>query len=183
MKTTLRILALSVVVATLSLTTVSPLIAAQHKEPVPGSGTVDVPNLDRDPGLYFLFSEQAEAQGDPDEVIRYLRKALHLDPTSAYLNIRVASMLARSRKLADALIMAQNATLFDPQYRGSLYPSWERSIPSPVIEPGPSRPIVRPLSSNLTRQTCTCSSVRSKPRRNSMPMRRKTFLKMIQVAS
>ncbi len=125
MKTILRVLALSVVVAALTLTAFSPLFAAQHKDLLPGSGAVDVPNLDHDPGLYFLYSQQAEVQGDPDEVIHYLRKALQLDPTSAYLNTRVASLLARSRKLADALIMAQNATLFDPQYRGSLYAPWK----------------------------------------------------------
>jgi tetratricopeptide (TPR) repeat protein len=116
MKTTLRVLALSTAVFALSLAAVPPLVAAPQKQLQPGSSKMDVPNLDRDPGLYFLYSEQAAAQGDPDEVIHYLRKALELDPTSAYLNTRVASMLFGARKVADALIMARNATLFDPQY-------------------------------------------------------------------
>ncbi|MEJ2715682.1 MAG: hypothetical protein P8182_00845 [Deltaproteobacteria bacterium] len=72
--------------------------------------------LEGDPGLYFLMAEQAEARGDTDKVIYYYRKALSLDPTSAYLNVRIGTLLARNRKIADALIMARLATIFDPKY-------------------------------------------------------------------
>src|SRR5512136_1059684 len=77
---------------------------------------VELPALERDPGMFFLLAEQAEAQGDTEAVLVYIRKALALDPTSAYLNTKVATILARGRKIADALIMARNATLFDPNY-------------------------------------------------------------------
>jgi len=79
-------------------------------------GPVEVPDIDQDPGLYFLLAEQAEAQGDADAVVRYYRKALSLDPSSAYLYARVATLQARNRKIADALIMARMATIFDANY-------------------------------------------------------------------
>ena len=82
----------------------------------PSHKTVELPDLERDPGMFFLLAEQAEAQGDTEAVLLYIRKALALDPTSAYLNTKVATILARGRKIADALIMARNATLFDPNY-------------------------------------------------------------------
>ncbi len=77
---------------------------------------MELPDLEHDPGMYFLLAEQAEAVGDTEGVLRYIRKALELDPTSAYLNTRVATILARSRKIADAMIMCIKATLFDPDY-------------------------------------------------------------------
>ena len=44
---------------------------------------IELPDLEHDPGMYFLLAEQAEAQGDADGVLLYIRKALALDPTSA----------------------------------------------------------------------------------------------------
>lgn len=79
-------------------------------------GPLDIPDIEQDPGLYFLLAEQAEAQGDAEAVVRYYRKALSLDPTSAYLYARVATLLARNRKIADALVMARMATIFDANY-------------------------------------------------------------------
>lgn len=79
-------------------------------------GPVDIPDIDQDPGLYFLLAEQAEAQGDAEAVVRYYRKTLSLDPTSAYLYVRVATLMARNRKVADALIMARIGTIFDAKY-------------------------------------------------------------------
>ena len=86
------------------------------KERRSNSQTIEVPDLESDPGMYFLLAEQAEVQGDAEGVLLYIRKALALDPTSAYLNTRIATILARGRKIADALIMAHKATLFDPDY-------------------------------------------------------------------
>ena len=85
-------------------------------KPRPGPKALELPNLERDPGMFFLLAEQAEAAGDTEAVLQYIRQALALDPTSAYLNTRIATILARSRKIADALIMARKATLFDPNY-------------------------------------------------------------------
>jgi len=80
------------------------------------SGPFEIPDIDQDPGLYFLLAEQAEAQGDMEAVFRYYRKALSLDPSSAYLYARVATILARNRKIADALVMARISTVFDAKY-------------------------------------------------------------------
>jgi tetratricopeptide (TPR) repeat protein len=99
-----------------------PCPAAQGKDLLPhselraASKLMEVPDLERDPGMFFLLAEQADAVGETDGVLFYIRKALELDPSSAYLNTRVASILARSRKIADAMTMAIKATLFDPEY-------------------------------------------------------------------
>ena len=61
----------------------------------PSHKAVELPDLERDPGMFFLLAEQAEAQGDTEAVLLYIRKALALDPTSAYLNTKVATILAR----------------------------------------------------------------------------------------
>ena len=90
--------------------------AETGKGKLPGPDSVDIPDLDKDPGLYFLMAEQAAARGDHQAVLRYYRKALSLDPTSAYLNTRIATLMARKRKMANALIMARMAALFDPKY-------------------------------------------------------------------
>jgi tetratricopeptide (TPR) repeat protein len=116
MKQKLCVLAL-VLAFTASCLVLCPLSeATQGKRNTPGSAVVDVPDPERDPGLYFLLAEQSEAQGDAEGVLHYFRKALQLDPTSAYLNTRIATLLARNRKLADALILSKNASLFDPNY-------------------------------------------------------------------
>jgi tetratricopeptide (TPR) repeat protein len=73
------------------------------------------PDPGNDPGLYFLMAEQAAADGDAKKMFSFYRKALSLDPTSAYLNIRIASLMARKRRLADAIIMARFSTIFDPR--------------------------------------------------------------------
>lgn len=71
---------------------------------------------EEDPGLYFLMAEEAEALGKEDAVLKYYLKALSLDPTSAYLCTRIGLLLARDRRLADALIMGRLAVIFDPDY-------------------------------------------------------------------
>lgn len=70
---------------------------------------------EQDPGYYFLMAEQAEARGDMEAVQHYYRKTLSLDPTAAYLYIRMANLMARNRRIADALILARMAVLFDPK--------------------------------------------------------------------
>ncbi len=82
-------------------------------------GAVDRPDMDRDPGLYFMLADQAAAEGDMETVLFYYRKALSLDPSSAYLHTRLADILARRRLVADAMILARMAALFDPKYEGA----------------------------------------------------------------
>ena len=90
--------------------------SATEKRHEPDRKAIELPDLEKDPGLFFLMGEQAEALGQTEAVLEYFRKALKLDPSSAYLNTRIANLLARNRKVAEALLMAQNATLLDPQY-------------------------------------------------------------------
>jgi len=87
---------------------------AKNTDFVPDPSKIQQPDLEKDPGFFFLMAENAESAGDHEAVMNYLRKALALDPTSAYLSARVGTILARNRKIADALIMARLATLFDP---------------------------------------------------------------------
>lgn len=75
---------------------------------------LSMPNLDKDPGYLFLMAEESESRGDTNAVLEYFRKAIDLDPTSEYLNIRLATALARNRKIADALIVVRNATTLNP---------------------------------------------------------------------
>ena len=79
------------------------------------AGNEDLAKI-QDPGLYFLLAEEAESQGDTKKVMDYFKKALSLDPSSAYLNTRIGQMRYRNRRLADTLIMAELATIFDPGY-------------------------------------------------------------------
>lgn len=82
----------------------------------PDPKTIEIPDLEKDPGYYFLMAEQSESAGDAEGVLTYYKKALALDPTSAYLNTRIATLLARNRKIADALVMARSAIILDPDY-------------------------------------------------------------------
>ncbi len=79
-------------------------------------GSIQHPDLEKDPGYFFLLAEDAEAVGDQESALKYLRKSLKLDPTSAYLHTRMANVLARSRKIAEALLMSRMAILFDPNF-------------------------------------------------------------------
>lgn len=74
-----------------------------------------MPNLEKDPGYLFLMAEESESRGDTNAVLDYFKKAIDLDPTSEYLNIRLATALARNRKIADALIVVRNATILSPE--------------------------------------------------------------------
>ncbi len=78
--------------------------------------TIDRPDLENDPELYFLMAEQALADKDYDSAIAYYRKALELDPESAVAVARLGELLLRRNKLGDALIMARHARLLDPDY-------------------------------------------------------------------
>ena len=75
---------------------------------------LSMPNLEKDPGYLFLMAEESESRGDTNAVLEYFKKAIDLDPTSEYLNIRLATALARNRKIADALIVVRNATTLNP---------------------------------------------------------------------
>lgn len=75
---------------------------------------LNMPNLDKDPGYLFLMAEESESRGDTNAVLDYFKRAIDLDPTSEYLNIRLATALARNRKIADALIVVRNATTLNP---------------------------------------------------------------------
>jgi len=100
---------------TICLIYCQPWAATSNKfEPDPKS--IELPDLEKDPGFFFLMAEDSQVEGQGAEVLRYLKKALELDPTSAYLNTRIASLLARNRKIADALLMARAAVLFDPKF-------------------------------------------------------------------
>ena len=77
---------------------------------------IQVTDLEKDPGYFFLLAEDAEARGDQESTLKYLRKSLTLDPTSAYLQTRIASVLARSRKIAEALMMTRLAIIFEPNF-------------------------------------------------------------------
>lgn len=103
-----------VVTATIHLSV--PTICTASRNFVPDPRTIVIPDLAKDPGLYFLMAEESESAGDTTSGLEYFRKALALDPTSAYLNTRIGSILARNRRIADAMVMARAATLFDPQY-------------------------------------------------------------------
>lgn len=108
------LLGLIVAFVVLEPLTISPCLAAAGKQLPQPARNLDMPDLEHDPGLYFLMGELSEARGDLDAMLRYFRKALDLDPTSAYLNVRIATLLARKRQIAEAIVMARNATLFDP---------------------------------------------------------------------
>ena len=90
-------------------------LATNDKESLSDPKAIPLPDLEKDPGFLFLMAENSEAAGDHEAVMKYLRQALALDPTSAYLNTHVGTLLARNRKIADALIIARTATLFDPE--------------------------------------------------------------------
>lgn len=93
-----------------------PTISPASRGFVPDPKTIVVPDLAKDPGLFFLMAEESESAGDTAAGLEYFRKALALDPTSAYLNTRIGSILARNRRIADAMVMARAATIFDPKY-------------------------------------------------------------------
>ncbi len=109
------LLAFMVVVATAVLFSV-PTPSPASRSFIPDPKTIVIPDLAMDPGLFFLMAEELESTGDTTSGLEYFRKALALDPTSAYLNTRIGSILARNRRIADAMVMARAATLFDPQY-------------------------------------------------------------------
>ncbi len=116
MKTRLKDFAvISVILIIVSAGIVS--ASALKKEPAKDepAGNEDLAKI-QDPGLYFLLAEEAESQGDTKKVLDYFKKALALDPGSAYLNTRIGQMRYRNRRLADALIMAELAAIFDPNY-------------------------------------------------------------------
>lgn len=75
---------------------------------------MNMPNLEKDPGYLFLMAEESESRGDTNAVLDFFKRAIDLDPTSEYLNIRLATVLARNRKIADALIVVRNATTLSP---------------------------------------------------------------------
>lgn len=86
----------------------------------PSPKSVSYPDLDKDPGFFFMLAEQAEMAGDTEGVVRNLKKAIQLDPDSSYLYTRVGNLLARNRRIADSLIMTQIAALLDAQNDESL---------------------------------------------------------------
>jgi len=90
----------------------SPIYAFRDRLSTPEM--IRVPDLENDPGYFFLLAEDAEALGDQESAIKYLHKSLRLDPSSAYLHTRVGAVLARARKIAEALMMARMAIIFDP---------------------------------------------------------------------
>ena len=107
-----------VLVALISLAvfaTAGPWSLAAKKDPKRAKTTEDILDLDKDPGYYFLLGEQAETRGDMQAVFHYYGKALALDPTSAYLYLRLANLMLRNRRASDALIMARMAEIYDPK--------------------------------------------------------------------
>ncbi len=106
-----------VVVISLMLMTVGPWAYAGKENPrAMKTKSEDILDLDKDPGYYFLLAEQAEARGDMQAVFQYYGKALALDPTSAYLHLRLANLMARNRRTSDALIMARMAEIYGPKH-------------------------------------------------------------------
>ena len=79
--------------------------------------SLQVPDLEKDPGFYFLLAEEAIARGDMKAVLKYYGKALALDPSSAFLYSRLAAIMERRRRIADAVILARLAIMFDPTYK------------------------------------------------------------------
>ena len=77
--------------------------------------TILAPDMDKDPGLFFLMGEESESLGDNESMLNYFKRALDLDPGSAYLHMRIAAVLARNRKIADAIVMAKNAVTLNPK--------------------------------------------------------------------
>jgi len=116
MKTLWRFRSMAIVSALVLCMIVAPSLGAIENGRGPDPKTIDIPDLEKDPGFYYLMAEQSEALGDAEGVLTYYKKALALDPTSAYLNTRIGTLLARTRKIADALVMAKAAALFDPDY-------------------------------------------------------------------
>jgi len=116
MKTLWRCRSTAIALAAVFCMIATPSLGSIENERGPDPKTIDIPDLERDPGFYYLMAEQSEALGDNEGVLAYYKKALALDPTSAYLNTRIGTLLARTRKISDALIMARAAALFDPDY-------------------------------------------------------------------
>lgn len=77
--------------------------------------TILSPDMEKDPGLFFLLGEESESQGDSESMLNYFERALDLDPASDYLHTRIAAILARNRKIADAIVMAKNAVTLNPK--------------------------------------------------------------------
>lgn len=96
----------------ISVSTCMALIGADdagHKK------NVLAPDMEKDPGLFFLLGEESESLGDNESMLNYFKRALALDPGSAYLHMRMAAVLARNRKIADAIVMAKNAVALNPE--------------------------------------------------------------------
>ncbi len=92
-----------------------PALAANEKNQKPSHKSVSYPDLNKDPGFFFMLAEQAELAGDTEGVVLNLKKAIQLDPNSSYLYTRVGNLLARNRRIADSLIMTRIAALLDPK--------------------------------------------------------------------
>ncbi len=112
----LRYLAGILMVPAILLLVTGPAVGSKKDAAKKDAATADELASHKDPGLYFLMAEEAESQGDAKKVMEYFQKALALDPSSAYLKTRFGSILARNRKLAEALLMGQMAVVLDPKY-------------------------------------------------------------------
>ena len=106
--------------------------------------TVLAPDMDKDPGLFFLMGEESESLGDNESMLNYFKRALDLDPGSAYLHMRIAAILARNRKIADAIVMAKNAVTLNPEIFGSLHNIGAKYIRLLEIPTKPSKPTTAP---------------------------------------